>query len=78
MWVVVNRMTDLEEKVSVLRCAVCALLLYLVSSVSIALLMFPTPLIMIAAVLVWLIGSLAVIRVVFELTYQGGGGILFL
>jgi len=78
MWIVVNRLQNVGEKVSLVRCAICALLLYLVSSIAIALLMFPTPLIFILAVFVWLLGSLAVIRGVFQLTYQGGGGIMFL
>lgn len=78
MWVVVNRLSDLGDKVPLARCAVCALLLYLVSSIAIALLFFPSPLIFICAGFVWLLGSLAVIRSIFELTYQGGDGILFL
>ena len=78
MWIVVNRLLNVGEKVSLARCAVCALLLYLVSSVALALLLFPTPLIFILAFFVWLLGSMAVIRGVFQLTYQGGGGIMFL
>jgi hypothetical protein len=66
------------EKVSLARCSVAALLLYAVSSIAIALLLFPTPLMMILAVLVWLAGSIMIIQGVFQLTHQGGGGILIL
>jgi hypothetical protein len=75
---VVKRLSDVPGKVSLVRCAICAILLYLVSSLAIALLLFPTPLIILLAFVVWLVGSMAVIRGVFQLTYQGGGGILFL
>ncbi len=78
MWLVVNHMISSEGKVSLLRCAVCVLLLYIVSSCAVALLLVPVPLVFILAAVVWLVGSLVVIRSVFELTYQGGGGILFL
>lgn len=78
MWFVVNQFANVEGKVSVWRCAVCALLLYGVSAGAIALLLFPLPLIFILAVVVWLFGSMLVIRSVFELTNQEGGGILFM
>ena len=76
MWFAVNRLGNPEQKVPLVRCAVCALLLYLVSSIAIALLMIHIPLIVIGAVLFWLIGSMAVIGGVFELTHQSGFGIL--
>ena len=78
MWIVVNRLSNVGEKVSLIRCAICALLLYLVSGFAIALLSFPTSLVMIAAFLVWLFASLAIIQGVFQLSYQSGGGIFFL
>jgi hypothetical protein len=78
MWLVVNHMIDLKEKISLLRSGVCALLLYLVSSAAIAMLLFPTPIVFILAAAVWLVASLAIIKGVFGLTYQGGGGILFM
>ncbi len=78
MWFVVNRLGDSGEKESLPRCALCALLLYIVSGIAIALLMFPTPLMFLLSGCVWLAGSMIVIQSVFQLTYQNGGGILFL
>jgi len=78
MWIVVNRLLDTGEKVTLLKCALCALLLYVVSCLAIALLLVPTPLMFLFAGFAWLLGSMAVIRGVFQLTYQSGGGIVFL
>lgn len=78
MWFVANQLTDTGEKVSLLRCAICAVLLYLTASASIALLLFPIPLVFIMAAVIWLVVSLVVIRSVFQLTHQSGALILFL
>ena len=78
MWFVVNHLINVHEKVSIWRSGVCALLLYLISSAAIALLLIPTPLVLIFAWIAWLIASLAVIRGIFNLTHQGGAGILFM
>jgi hypothetical protein len=76
MWFVANYMQDLGDKVSLLRAFVCAVLLYVVSSIAIFLLMFPVPLVLVGAVVFWLVGSILVIRGVFELM-EGGIGTLF-
>jgi hypothetical protein len=78
MWFLVNQLMNVGEKVSMARCAVCALLLYAVSALSISLLLLPVTMIFVLAFFVWLVGSMLVIQNVFQLTYQGGGGIFFL
>lgn len=76
MWWVVNHLEEVGEKFTVKRCALGALLLYAVSAGAIALCLFPSALVLIGAVAVWLVGSLTVIRIVFQLV-RGAGWILF-
>jgi len=77
MWFTVNWMAKTGQKESILRCAMCVVLLYIVSCIGIYLFVFPSPLIMIGAVLFWLVASIIVIRSMFELP-DGGVGILFM
>jgi len=78
MWFVVNRLQSTGEKVSLWRCGLCALLLYIVSTAAIASLVLPFPAIFFIAGFSVLLLSMLIINSCFELTYQGGGGILFL
>jgi hypothetical protein len=77
MWFTVNWMAKTGQKESIWRCFLCVVLLYIVSTISIYLLVFPSALIMIGAVLLWMVGSIIVIRSMFELP-DGGIGILFM
>lgn len=77
MWLVVNYFEEHPEKIPVWRCALCATLLDGVSILAIYMLRMPFPMIFFAAGFVWLVGSLIVIRSVFQLK-EGGYGTLFL
>lgn len=76
MWYAVNQMSSTDKRESIVRCAVCAVILYAISTVAIGMLLFPVPFIFILAFLFWLVASVATIQGMFELTYQGGGGVL--
>ena len=79
MWFTVNWMTRKrgEDRYSWRQCLICALLLYAVSAASIYMLVFPTALIFIGAVLFWLVAPIIIILSVFELP-DGGFTILFI
>ena len=75
MWYVVNQLSNIGEKVALWRAGLCAALLYGVSALSVWMLMFPQPVLLIFAALIWFGLSLVVIRSIFELTHQSGLGI---
>lgn len=77
MWLVVNWIQKNPEKEPLRRCALAAGLLYGVSLLAILMLRLPVPVIFFAAVIVWLAGSILVIRATFGLT-QGGGATFFI
>lgn len=77
MWLVVNHLFKTGEKESLLKCALCAILLYAISTGSILLMVFPAPIVFISAVVAWLVLSTIVIQGIFELQW-GGAAILVL
>ena len=77
MRITAHRLMDTGGSATWLRCFGCAALLYLVSSLAIYTLMFPAPIIFLTAGFVWLLGSGAIIRSMFDLL-EGGFGILAL
>lgn len=77
MWFVVNHLFNTGEKESIRKCALCAILLYAISTGAIYLMVFPTALVFGLAVVTWMVLSVIVIHAIFEL-HLGGGAVLIL
>jgi hypothetical protein len=71
MWFVVNVMMDLKERVSIVKCGLATLALWLVSAITIGMLFVPLPFMIVLAGLVWILGSVAVIHGVFGIMERG-------
>ena len=71
MWFVVNHLFKTGEKESIARCALCAILLYAVSTGAIFMMVFPTALVFAIAIVAWLVLSSVVIQGIFGLQWGG-------